>query len=488
MPQFGSIHDDSVYFVCAKAWATGQGHRIVSLPGQPWQTKYPPVYPMLLSVVWRIWPEFPQNLKLATAFSWVFLPLLLLLTRLLYRRLGFSPRLIWSMIAVLALNPYVQLFSTSLLSEVPFTVVLLGALLIAPRSAAMAGVLAGVAYLTRTAALPLLIAVPCLYAIKQRWRSAAIAAASMLPFLIGWGVWSGAHRLQTDDPNLMFYLDYARYEFFNVNSSNFLDVFAKNFQSLLEGFIAAIIPSSSSRWLVILAYTIAVATIIGVFRLARDREEARPYAIYAVLFSLMLVVWHYPPNGRFLFPVFPLLVAGFAYQMAQTVSVIRQGYADVKQRRAAIVFAAVLGVLAVPVLWANYEVMFNILASSQASQRAMRVDDVQCAGRMRSELPFASSVMAPNDPTMYLLTGFSAMRMTIAPIYWYAEGYKGMLQQYAHLPEVARSHGMTHLLVNRNYHWELPEKERAELFQMIDNDQKLQSRFICGAATLYAVP
>ena len=124
-----SIHDDSVYFVCAKAWANGQGHRIISLPGEPWQTKYPPLYPLLLSVVWRIAPEFPSNLKLATLFAWILLPPLLWLVRVLYRRYGFPAWAAWLMIAVLAVNPYVQLFSRSLFSEIPFTLMLLGVLL-----------------------------------------------------------------------------------------------------------------------------------------------------------------------------------------------------------------------------------------------------------------------------------------------------------------------------------------------------------------------
>src|SRR4030095_2426705 len=47
--RFGRGHDDSVYVTTAKALATGEGYRIISLPYQPAQTKYPPFYPLLLS-------------------------------------------------------------------------------------------------------------------------------------------------------------------------------------------------------------------------------------------------------------------------------------------------------------------------------------------------------------------------------------------------------------------------------------------------------
>lgn len=45
--------DDAVYLATAKAIADGHGYRHDWLPGAPWQTKYPPAYPYLLSVLWR---------------------------------------------------------------------------------------------------------------------------------------------------------------------------------------------------------------------------------------------------------------------------------------------------------------------------------------------------------------------------------------------------------------------------------------------------
>ena len=45
LSQLGHLGDDGVYWVCAKALATGQGYRIISLPERPFQTKYPPLYP-----------------------------------------------------------------------------------------------------------------------------------------------------------------------------------------------------------------------------------------------------------------------------------------------------------------------------------------------------------------------------------------------------------------------------------------------------------
>ena len=74
MPHLGFYHDDSIYWVSAKSLAAGDGYRIASLPGQPFQTKYPPLYAVLLSGIWHVNPNFPSNLPLATLFAWVLLP------------------------------------------------------------------------------------------------------------------------------------------------------------------------------------------------------------------------------------------------------------------------------------------------------------------------------------------------------------------------------------------------------------------------------
>ncbi|HOK48481.1 MAG TPA: hypothetical protein PLK67_21220, partial [Bryobacteraceae bacterium] len=71
VPHLGYFHDDALYYVSAKSLAGGAGYRIASLPGEPPQTKYPPLYPALLAGVWRLSPNSPENLKWALAASWL---------------------------------------------------------------------------------------------------------------------------------------------------------------------------------------------------------------------------------------------------------------------------------------------------------------------------------------------------------------------------------------------------------------------------------
>ena len=111
MPHLGFYHDDSIYWVSARSLATGDGYRIQSLPGQPYQTKYPPLYPALLASIWKLNPRFPANLPLATLFSWLLMPLFLAALWWLLRDYGFSLRERYVLLLMAALSPVTVVFS-----------------------------------------------------------------------------------------------------------------------------------------------------------------------------------------------------------------------------------------------------------------------------------------------------------------------------------------------------------------------------------------
>src|SRR5271168_3489810 len=90
MPDFARLHDDGLLFSSAKSLAGGDGYRIPSLPENPYQTKYPPLYPALLSLIWTADADFPRNLPLATAVSWMIFAACIALCLMLYRGDGFS--------------------------------------------------------------------------------------------------------------------------------------------------------------------------------------------------------------------------------------------------------------------------------------------------------------------------------------------------------------------------------------------------------------
>ena len=169
LPGFGDLHDDSLYYVSAKSLAAGHGYRVESLPGQPSQTKYPPLYPLLLSIAWRVNPDFSQNLPIAAWISWLAFPAVMVQLLWLFPRLGVSGWRAWVLIALVAVNPYMMVFSSTLVSELAFTALMIATMLLIERAAetdpagdiaALSGVVAGLAYLTRSAGIVFLLAGP----------------------------------------------------------------------------------------------------------------------------------------------------------------------------------------------------------------------------------------------------------------------------------------------------------------------------------------
>src|SRR5262245_48065954 len=90
VPHFGVLQDDGLYLISAKTIAEGSPYKILSFPGEPYQTKYPPFYPAYLSIAWRIGETFPAKLTAALILSWLCLPAFLAVFHPWLCRHGFS--------------------------------------------------------------------------------------------------------------------------------------------------------------------------------------------------------------------------------------------------------------------------------------------------------------------------------------------------------------------------------------------------------------
>ncbi|MGH9847577.1 MAG: hypothetical protein ACREEM_53485 [Blastocatellia bacterium] len=65
----GLFGDDAWYVLLAKSLATGQGYTLINSPSTNITPFYPPGFPFLLSLAWRIYGQFPQNLWLLKSVS-----------------------------------------------------------------------------------------------------------------------------------------------------------------------------------------------------------------------------------------------------------------------------------------------------------------------------------------------------------------------------------------------------------------------------------
>ena len=202
LPAVGLFHDDGVYLVTAKALATGQGYRIISLPTPIVQTKYPILFPALLAIVWKVFPAFPDNLILLKLVPFVAALAWFALTYRFFLGEGLAQGRAITLTMVLSVTPWVLFLSSNLLSETLFFALTMAGLLLIRRlekSTAFAsvlplaaGALAGAATLTRMAGVAL-IAAGFFALVRKSGKAAGLFVAAALALCLPWLAWTSVH-------------------------------------------------------------------------------------------------------------------------------------------------------------------------------------------------------------------------------------------------------------------------------------------------------
>lgn len=65
----GIWHDDGVYVLLGRSLAEGDGLRYVGVQGAPLAPKFPPLFPLVLSLIWILNPSIPENIPLLGAVN-----------------------------------------------------------------------------------------------------------------------------------------------------------------------------------------------------------------------------------------------------------------------------------------------------------------------------------------------------------------------------------------------------------------------------------
>jgi hypothetical protein len=454
MPEFGKFHDDGLLFVSAKSLATGQGFRILSLPEQPAQTKYPVLYPLYLSIIWKLNPNFPENLWMARVFNWILLVACLALSWIYFRKEGLSEGRSMLLVALLGLNPYMILFGTNTFSEVFFICWLLGAFLLARRDgihwAILAGAVAGCAYLSRTAGIALLISMPAWYLWKRDLRRAIAFAAGMLPFVLGWMIWSRHNIIHTADQTIIYYTDYVKYEFLTVGLDNLHIVLWKNLDGLLYGMGSLAIPPVFALPPVkILTEVVAIAMIAGCVRLFR-RGIGVQYSFFTIISSVMLIFWHFPSNARFVLPCCPLLLAGLVTELEHLASMLKSAFRhkDMSQRVVSYGMAGCVAAIVLATLGLQAYMAFPYLEDAEKRYRAKRVDMRAAYAWIEANVPDSAEVLSNDDPLLYLYSGRRGHVVPLVPRSWYADDHESTVAAYRDIANYCRSHGFEYFYSN----------------------------------------
>lgn len=479
---FGGFRDDAVYFSSAKALAQGQGYIIPYLPGGPPQTKYPVLYPWLLSWIWRWYPSFPSNLDPAawlTAFfgCWFLAAAFELLRRL--TGVGNWPALI--VVSLCAFEPHVLIFSRALLSDLPFAALALTAAQVAdgamhsrvpPARAVIAGILAGLSVMTRTLGVAVTAGIVAAALYRRAYRRAALFCLVAAPFLLA-SFWPSrtslaaatgglAHGELTAFPGweqtLLYYTSYAKFWRFCVPRwSVFWAMLAGNLRVWIAGpalyLLAPTVGIGNSLVSSAIGAVVSVGAVAGIVRQARS-QEWKPIHFIVVFYSAAVLMWNYAIFDRFLLPFVPLLYMGLWVEGKHIVrlALASQGACHpIGERVLGGAMLLALAALAGAALW-NYRYGYRSEMSAVAEQHALMVaEKARVYEWIRRNTDPTATIVAYEEGSLYLYTG----RTAVCPIAFSTEysytGQKSVLHRdLAHITDAANALAAHYWLVSED--------------------------------------
>jgi hypothetical protein len=303
----GLYHDEGIYLAAAESIAADGSYRLINLPGAPLATKYPPLYPLALAAVWRAAPVFPDNIRALKTVNAVILGVVTLLVYVMMSKMADVPvhyRLLVT--ALTAFSPGLFSFSDLALSEPLFVAFVLGVLVLATSDAPdgsvrrelLAGLLAGLAILTRTIGVAVLAGLAWHVAARAGWRRAAYASAPGIVLGACWFAWS---RVSIPDVELLqYYLAYepSMWPMLFREPSAAMRVMAVNGWHYLESLPLV---CGWPGWPLV---TLAVVLIVAALSDNRRTELALPARVGIVYFALLL--GHPMALERYLTPFVPM--------------------------------------------------------------------------------------------------------------------------------------------------------------------------------------
>ena len=489
MPQTGIFHDDALYLVAAKSLAEGNGYRIASLPGQPYQTKYPPLYPALLSLVWRIDPSFPGNLPKVMLLTWAFLAGAAFLTRRLMRQCGFSAGESLGLAVFVALSPVAVQFSVMAMSEVPFLALLLVSLILAERGyAGWAGLFGGLAFLTRGAALPLLFTAPMVFLWRRQFRQAAQFAAAMAPAVVIWQLWAAWHRAPAD-PLTLFYTDYFGYHRRDVPFAEWTEMLVFNLNPVVKAIGELLIFDEDSGFgALTLARVLTVASISGCIRLMRTGRMVH-YSCFGALYLVQFLFWNFPPTHRFFLPLLPLVAAG-AYREFQSLSgIIRAAFAKkTADRVVAVAMCAFLAYLGIESLRYSAWGLFRFLPPVFAQRGQLLAQQHEAHRWISAHASPGAALLSYQDPVDYLYTGRRGYSLRVPPSVLKRGDQREIERFFGELPAMMASHGIDHVVLGQaDYHMDCPDLTVKAYRSIFKNEKLFEPVLQRGATAVYRV-
>ena len=420
----GVFYDDGIYLILGKALATGEGLRYLNLPGHPAATHYPPGYPALLAVLWKMAPQFPENVIVFKLANAVLLALACAgLTHLAITRMRLAPLVAVSVVLAFGISIPVLSMSGVLFSEPMFLALLAPTLVLSERAVddenanashlILAGVLCGLLTLVRTVGIAAVVAALVVLAVRRRKGALMTFAAAAATVFLPWQLWVTAH---TSEVPAMLEGSYGSYlgwfvDAFRERGAGF--AMAVAWHNALEiGRPIGTMFSPSAQASIRLPLT-AMMFAAFAFGLLRTAKRAPVCAGFIVGYLGIVLLWPYVPD-RFLWGVWPLLGLITA---AGAVAVFEHRRQQIAWRAGRVALLALLAVCGVS--YVGYNVRGYRGRWWESAQKSS-ADATRPLVRWTLANTRPTDVVATDgDPLVHLYTG----RLAVPPISWKASEY-----------------------------------------------------------------
>jgi hypothetical protein len=427
---FGKAHDDSIYVTTAKAMATGEGYRIVSLPYEPAQTKYPPLYPFLLSLIWRLSPNFPENLVLMRLVSIIATLSFLALTFSYLTRQGYATS--WEALAVVtltALNWRTMILATSILTEMSYGVLSILALTMAERGAKRKGdwiadtglgVVMGLTFLTRSSGAALLLGVGAYFVLGKRFKSALVPMAVGGMFVLGWIGWCYVERTTMTGVNVAYYTSYLGYlkemlaDLQVQNQTGWaitlLSGLARSALTLIVVSIPVVCLGIDYSWVPYLGFAFMFVAAGFVREISRGLRLLHVYIICYLGFHL--VPLPFVSYDRFLIPILPFLLLWLLRELWTMALLVKKemssGTALIRKASATLIGFALALLLTAGIYSYALDLYFSLSSASIKREVEPSLADKQAIDWIKSNTNPTDVLLCSRDPMWYLYTARKA--------------------------------------------------------------------------------
>jgi 4-amino-4-deoxy-L-arabinose transferase-like glycosyltransferase len=429
--------DAGDYVTLAKSLATTGEYRLISLPGEPYHTKYPILFPWILSLVWRLAPSFPSNIVymhwVVIAFSAGFLSLLIFLLPKL-SVLDRQRQLL--VIGLCALNPALIYASTTIMSEAPYLFFSCLALLMLieldqrPGSRSflfLSAICLAFTFLVRVAGITLLGASLLHLALRKKWMDASKLAALTMTILSPWFYWCHIHNETNRFPEYVFNTNYVSDFRQLLETRGVGDFLSKNIIVILIGIPKLLFYPFQSD-LRIITYLTAWAGLptlallfLGFLRCFRGKVN-RTIHWYCLFYLAMLLVWPYPSGERLLLPLLPFFYLFVSTEVLEIAGRARMHFRSSSlaigrwNLRALVLIPLVLLIAAGLVSLAFHTVKFGLSTAKEVKTYEARNKELMASVQwLREQTQPSDSVMAYFYPIYFLQTGRKTAPMSFDP-------------------------------------------------------------------------